>query len=77
MAYYALGGAGDAGRDYLLDYYAFTGPFVRRIADGLLTSPAAVREFVTGYADAGCDHLLLFPTVADRPQLDLLAAALP
>jgi len=77
MAYYALGGAGDAGRDHLLDYYAFTGPFVRRIADGLLTSPAAVRAFVTGYADAGCDHLLLFPTVADRRQLDLLAAALP
>ena len=77
MAYYALDGAEGAGRDYLLDYYAFTGHFARRIADGLLTTPTALREFVAGYADAGCEHLLLFPTVADGDQLGLLAEALP
>jgi alkanesulfonate monooxygenase SsuD/methylene tetrahydromethanopterin reductase-like flavin-dependent oxidoreductase (luciferase family) len=75
MAYYALGGDGptDAGRAYLLDYYAFTGPFAQRIADGLLTGPLQMREFLDGYADAGCDHLILFPTVADATQLDRLA----
>jgi alkanesulfonate monooxygenase SsuD/methylene tetrahydromethanopterin reductase-like flavin-dependent oxidoreductase (luciferase family) len=75
MAYYALGDAAEAGRAYLRDYYAFTGPFAQRIADGLLTEPLMLREFLDGYADAGCDHLILFPTVAEAAQLDLLAGA--
>lgn len=77
MAYYALGGddVAEAGRAYLRDYYAFTGPFAQRIADGLLTEPLALRDFLDGYADAGCDHLILFPTVADPAQLDRLASA--
>jgi alkanesulfonate monooxygenase SsuD/methylene tetrahydromethanopterin reductase-like flavin-dependent oxidoreductase (luciferase family) len=77
MAYYALGGhdTAEAGRAYLRDYYAFTGPFAQRIADGLLTEPLTLREFLDGYADAGCDHLILFPTVADSAQLNRLAAA--
>lgn len=73
MAYYALGGAAEAGRDYLLDYYSFTGAFAQRIADGLLTTPLELREYTQAYADAGCDHLLLFPTVPDLDQLGLLA----
>jgi alkanesulfonate monooxygenase SsuD/methylene tetrahydromethanopterin reductase-like flavin-dependent oxidoreductase (luciferase family) len=77
QAYYALGDAGDTGRRYLLDYYAFTGPFAQRIADGLLTTPLEVRELVGGYADAGCGHLILLPAVADPTQLDRLADALP
>jgi alkanesulfonate monooxygenase SsuD/methylene tetrahydromethanopterin reductase-like flavin-dependent oxidoreductase (luciferase family) len=73
MGYIGLGGAAEAGRDYLLDYYAFTGPFAQRIADGLLTSPLQVREHVQGMADAGCDHLILFPATGDLDQIDLLA----
>lgn len=73
QAYYALGDATDAGREYLLDYYAFTGPFARRIADGLLTTPLEVRGLVQGYADAGCDHLILLPAVAELSQVDRLA----
>lgn len=76
MAYYALGGTEEQGRAYMLDYYAFTGAFAPRIADGLLTSPAAIREYIQAYAAAGCDHLLLFPTVPDVEQADLLAEAL-
>jgi hypothetical protein len=76
MAYYALGDdAVEAGRDELLDYYAFTGAFASRIADGLLATPLAIRELCDGYADAGCDHLILFPTVASADQLDRLADA--
>jgi alkanesulfonate monooxygenase SsuD/methylene tetrahydromethanopterin reductase-like flavin-dependent oxidoreductase (luciferase family) len=73
QGYYALGEGAVAGRDYLLDYYAFTGPFARRIADGLLTTPLEVRAFIQGYADAGCEHLILLPAVADMAQLDRLA----
>jgi alkanesulfonate monooxygenase SsuD/methylene tetrahydromethanopterin reductase-like flavin-dependent oxidoreductase (luciferase family) len=76
MAYYALGDdVADAGLAYLRDYYAFTGPFALRIAEGLLTEPLGLREFVDGYADAGCDHLILFPTVAEAAQLHRLADA--
>lgn len=76
QGYYALGDTADAGRDYLLDYYAFTGPFAQRIADGLLTTPLEVRAFLQGYADAGCDHVILLPAVADLTQLDRLADAI-
>jgi alkanesulfonate monooxygenase SsuD/methylene tetrahydromethanopterin reductase-like flavin-dependent oxidoreductase (luciferase family) len=65
-----------AGYHYLRDYYAFTGPFAERIASGLLTSPQAVAQFIRGYQDAGCDELVLFPTVPDMEQLDLLAGIL-
>ncbi|TME63113.1 MAG: LLM class flavin-dependent oxidoreductase, partial [Chloroflexi bacterium] len=55
------------------DYYAFTGPFAERIAAGLLTSPQAIAQFMRGYEEAGCDELVLFPTVPDIAQLDQMA----
>ena len=61
---------GDA---YMRDYYAFTGGFVERIAAGLLTTPAAIREQINGYADAGCDELVLLPATANPEELDRLA----
>lgn len=77
MVYAALGDdAAERGRRYLHDYYAFTGPYVDRIADELLTSALEVRELVQGYADAGCDQLMVFPAVSDDDQLDRLADAL-
>jgi alkanesulfonate monooxygenase SsuD/methylene tetrahydromethanopterin reductase-like flavin-dependent oxidoreductase (luciferase family) len=75
QGYFALGDP-DAGDAYLRDYYAFTGPFAARIAAGNLTSPRAVKDFVRGYEDAGCDHLVLLPTVSDPAQLDRLADVL-
>jgi alkanesulfonate monooxygenase SsuD/methylene tetrahydromethanopterin reductase-like flavin-dependent oxidoreductase (luciferase family) len=75
QGYFALGDE-DAGAAYLRDYYAFTGPFAERIAAGNLTSPRALRDFVRGYEEAGCDELILFPSVADLDQLDRLAEVL-
>jgi alkanesulfonate monooxygenase SsuD/methylene tetrahydromethanopterin reductase-like flavin-dependent oxidoreductase (luciferase family) len=74
QGYFALGD--DAGAAYLRDYYAFTGPFAAKIAAGNLTSGRAVKDFVRGYEDAGCDHLVLLPTVSDPSQLDRLADVL-
>ena len=72
--YFAFGEeAAAAGRDYLRHYYAFTGPFAERIAAGLLTTPQAVSSFVRGYAEAGCDELVLFPTTSDISQLEQLS----
>ncbi len=74
MAYYALGDeAVETGARYLKDYYAFTGPFAEKIASGLLTTPQAVAQFVRGYQEAGCDELILFPTVSHISQLKRLA----
>ncbi len=78
QGYFALGNDAvkEAGSRYLRDYYAFTGPFAERIAAGLLTSSQAVAQFIRGYQDAGCDELVLFPTVPDLAQLDRLAEIL-
>jgi alkanesulfonate monooxygenase SsuD/methylene tetrahydromethanopterin reductase-like flavin-dependent oxidoreductase (luciferase family) len=78
QGYFALGDSAvrEAGYRYLKDYYAFTGPFSERIAAGLLTSPQAVAQFIRGYQDAGCDELVLFPTVPELEQLDRLATVL-
>jgi alkanesulfonate monooxygenase SsuD/methylene tetrahydromethanopterin reductase-like flavin-dependent oxidoreductase (luciferase family) len=77
QGYFALGDeAADAGRRYLLDYYAFVGPFAERIAAGLLTTPQAIAQFMRGYQDAGCDDVVLLPTVADIEQLTRLADVL-
>lgn len=74
QAYFAFGDpASKAGRNYLRDYYAFTGPFAGRIADELLTSPQSIAQFTRGYEEAGCDELILYPTVADISQLEQLS----
>ncbi|HEX2296199.1 MAG TPA: LLM class flavin-dependent oxidoreductase [Actinomycetota bacterium] len=75
QGYFALGDAAERGREYMLDYYAFTGSFAERIAEGMLSTPQAVVSFVKGYADAGCDEVVLFPAVSDPEQLDRLADA--
>lgn len=79
QGYFALGDDEivERGRSYMRDYYAFTGPFAERIAEGMLSTPQAVAGFVRGYAEAGCDELVLLPAVADLQQLDRLADALP
>ena len=78
QGYFALGDEETlaAGAAYLRDYYAFSGPYVERIVAELLTTPQAITQFVRGYAEAGCDDLVLVPTVARPDQLDRLAAAL-
>ena len=78
QGYFALGDAStiEQGRDYMRDYYAFTGPFAERIAEGMLATPQAVAQFVRGYAEAGCEELVLLPAVADIAQLERLQDAL-
>lgn len=75
QGYFALGEQ-DAGADYLRHYYAFTGPFAEKIVAANLTSPGAIRDFVRGYEEEGCDELILLPTVAKPEQLERLADVL-
>lgn len=77
QGYFAFGTeAAAVGTEYLKDYYAFTGPFAERIAAGLLTSPQAVAQFIRGYEEAGCDELVLFPTVPEIDQLNQMTTIL-
>jgi alkanesulfonate monooxygenase SsuD/methylene tetrahydromethanopterin reductase-like flavin-dependent oxidoreductase (luciferase family) len=78
QGYFALGDDDlvRRGRDYVRDYYAFTGPFAERIAEGMLGTPQAIAQFVRGYREAGCEELVLLPAVAEREQLDRLEAVL-
>ncbi len=75
QGYFALGEE-ERGADYLRDYYAFTGPFAEKIATGNLTTPRAIKDFVRGYEEEGCDELVLLPTVPDIEQLDRLTEVL-
>ncbi len=73
MGYFALGDtAVGSGADYLRHYYAFAGPFAEKITAGNLITPGTIVDFIRGYEDAGCDELVLFPTVAGIDQLDRL-----
>lgn len=74
-AYFALGGRDEEGAGFLRAYYSFVGPFAERIAAGLLTTAEEIAELAAGYSEAGCDELVLFPTVADIRQLEMLAEA--
>jgi hypothetical protein len=75
QGYYALGDV-ERGNDYLRHYYAFTGPFAEQIVAANSTSARALKDFVRGYEEAGCDELVLFPTVADLAELERLEEAL-
>ena len=72
QSYFALGDPA-AGEAYMRDYYAFTGAFAERIAAGLLTDAKQIQEHVHGYAEAGCDELVLLPATSDPAELDRLA----
>jgi alkanesulfonate monooxygenase SsuD/methylene tetrahydromethanopterin reductase-like flavin-dependent oxidoreductase (luciferase family) len=77
LAYYALGERAEAAANsYLRDYYAFLGDYAGAVADSAATDPETVRAYVQGFADAGCDELVLFPCDPDPGQVDLLADAL-
>ena len=78
QGYFALGNPAtvEAGQHYMKDYYSFTGPFAEKIAAGLLTTPQSLAQFIRGYEEAGCDELVLFPTVSELAQLTRLADVL-
>jgi alkanesulfonate monooxygenase SsuD/methylene tetrahydromethanopterin reductase-like flavin-dependent oxidoreductase (luciferase family) len=77
LAYYALGGgAQDAARSYLGDYYAFLGEYAGMIVDSAATDADTIRAYVQVFDAAGCDELILFPCDPDSGQVDLFADAI-
>ncbi|WP_338907930.1 LLM class flavin-dependent oxidoreductase [Streptomyces nigra] len=62
-------------RSRLLDYYAFTG-MAERMAEGLLTTPAAIRAALSAYAGLGVHEVMLYCYGVDPDQVDRLADVL-
>ncbi len=74
LSYYALGDGAKAAADgYLNDYYGFMGDMSQMVADSAAKDAETVRAYVQGFADAGCDELILFPSSPDLDQLRRLA----
>jgi alkanesulfonate monooxygenase SsuD/methylene tetrahydromethanopterin reductase-like flavin-dependent oxidoreductase (luciferase family) len=74
QSYFVLGeDALEQGVAYMRDYYAFAGPFVEKIVEALLTTPQEIAGQVRGYAEAGCDELVLLPAMADPEQVERLS----
>jgi alkanesulfonate monooxygenase SsuD/methylene tetrahydromethanopterin reductase-like flavin-dependent oxidoreductase (luciferase family) len=77
MAYFALGPGGRAAvRRDLHHYYGWLGPAVAAdIADGALTDPDAVSQWLSAYAEVGAQEVILMPCSPEPAQIDLLAEA--
>jgi alkanesulfonate monooxygenase SsuD/methylene tetrahydromethanopterin reductase-like flavin-dependent oxidoreductase (luciferase family) len=75
QGYFTFGDV-ERGQAYLRDYYAFTGGFVEQIVAANPTTPAALKDFVRGYEEAGCDELVLFSTTPGLEELEQLQEAL-
>jgi alkanesulfonate monooxygenase SsuD/methylene tetrahydromethanopterin reductase-like flavin-dependent oxidoreductase (luciferase family) len=57
------------------DYYAFAGEYQAAVVQGTAKGEDEVKERVRGFAEAGCDELVMFPASPDPDQVDKLAAA--
>jgi alkanesulfonate monooxygenase SsuD/methylene tetrahydromethanopterin reductase-like flavin-dependent oxidoreductase (luciferase family) len=77
LAYFSLGpDAEENARASIGHYYAIAGDYAEVIVRGAVKTPAAVRELIAAYEQAGAGELILFPGSADPAQVDLLAQAL-
>ena len=73
-AYVAMGEERRArAEEYMLDYYSYTGPKARFLANSVISEEAQLRATVDDFRAGGCDELVLFPCTADPEHLDLLA----
>jgi hypothetical protein len=75
-SYYGLGdGAGGHLRSFILDYFAFLGPYAEVVAGNCPTDEGAVRHTISAFDAAGVDELIFIPTQTGIEQLELLGKA--
>lgn len=77
LCYYGLGDhAEEAAKEDLGHYYAFLGDEIAgQIVASAATDEDTIRAYRDGFAGAGADELICFPTSTDPEQVDLLADA--
>lgn len=66
----------EAARASMARYYAFTGE-ADRMAAGLLSTPAAIRDGLAAYRDLGADEVVLYCWATDPGQVDRIADLVP
>lgn len=72
--YYGLGeNAIERAGEYLLSYY---GDYGKKVIKGLQSSSQQLNETLKSFAQIGTDEMMLWPTIPEIGQLDLLRAAL-
>ena len=73
-SYYGLGpDAAEKAAQYIRHYYSFIGPIADRLASSVPSTPDAVKGAIRAFSDAGVDELILWPTIPDLNQVELLA----
>ena len=71
---YGLGpDAAEKAAQYIRHYYAFTGPMADRLASSVPSTTEAVKGTIQAFSKAGVDELILWPTIPDVNQVELLA----
>lgn len=75
--YFALGErAKEQGAAYLKSYYEYDKSYAERAAASLLSDPESIRRRVSAFKDIGADEVIIWPTISEINQLDLLLNAL-
>jgi alkanesulfonate monooxygenase SsuD/methylene tetrahydromethanopterin reductase-like flavin-dependent oxidoreductase (luciferase family) len=77
LAYFSLGeDAEGAAKGGIGDYYAWMGEEMAGMISGsAATSEEMVKQYISGFEQAGCDTLVMFPAASDPEQAELLAKA--
>jgi len=76
LAYFSLGEDAEvAASTYLKDYYAWLGEYADGIAASAAKDADTINGYQQGFAEAGCDELIWFPSSSDPTQVELLAEA--
>jgi alkanesulfonate monooxygenase SsuD/methylene tetrahydromethanopterin reductase-like flavin-dependent oxidoreductase (luciferase family) len=77
LFYFSLGpGAEQTARESLgRGYYAFLGEYADQIVASTAKDEDTVRQYLSGFEQAGADEVICFPASPDPEQVDLLAQA--
>jgi alkanesulfonate monooxygenase SsuD/methylene tetrahydromethanopterin reductase-like flavin-dependent oxidoreductase (luciferase family) len=76
LFYFSLGDrAEEDARHSLGTYYAFLADYADQIVASAAKDADTVRQYLSGFEQAGADEVILFPANADPAQVELLAAA--
>ena len=72
--YFGLGpNAAERAGAYIRNYYAFMGPRAEQIANGLPSTPEALKGVIQAFVAVGVDELICWPCIPDLDQIDRLA----
>ena len=75
-AYFGLGEQAAAhSANYIKDYYSFMGPRADQLAQGVLTTPEAIKSAIQEFAQIGTDEVIFWACIPELDQVDLLADA--